>query len=255
MLRPGIDPASLLDLSPERRAELLVEGALELEHAARLKLGAAPKLAQVDAGTRSLVEHLLEEIARLSAQLDTLAQAQEEARRSRETRLRLDPIREIPAERLAAVLTPPPEPLPGPYARDAAAPDLVGLGWYPPERAQSGTLRWSGAGRCATLILPALGGGRLRVTLALRAPYGQPLILADHDWFLDGEPLALRQVSGGSSDGVFEAEVTLPESGAHGRAVLLLHGLQWADPATGPRRDPRRLGLGLGWLRLERAEG
>jgi hypothetical protein len=256
LLRPGLDPASLLDLSPDRRASVLTGAALEASHTARLRLGAGPSLAPLDPATRAAFEHLLDQVARLSAEVETLSQTQEAARRSREVRLRLDPLRAIPADRVAAALGGTPEQeVPAQFALDAAAPEFNGTGWYAAEVSPGGSLRWSGAARCASLLLPPLGGGRLRLALSLRVPYGTALDLGQHDLFLDGLPLALRPVSGGAQSGVFEAEVELPPLGAGSRCVLLLHGEQWEDPSTGPRRDPRRLGLGLAWLRLERMEG
>lgn len=252
MLRPGLDPASLLDLSPDRRASVLTAAALEASHTARLRLGAGPSLAPLDPATRAAFEHLLDQVARLSAEVETLSQAQEVSRRSREVRLRLDPLRAIPPDRVTAALVTPEEGAPAQFALDAGAPEFNGTGWYGAEAMPGGSLRWSGATRCASLLLPSLGGGRLRIAVSLRTPYGASLDLEQHDLFLDGLPLPLRPISGGGQSGVFEAEAELPPSGAGTRSVLLLHGAQWEDPSTGPRRDPRRLGLGLGWVRLER---
>lgn len=193
------------------------------------------------------------ELARLAARLDTMEAAQRAASLSREERLRLDPLRFIPRARqdAAAGAAEPPED--GPVAVDAGDPDFTGFGWWQAERTEGGSLRWSGAARCATLLLPALGGGDLSLTLCLRAPFGIPLDPAAHDLFLDGRPLELSTISNDGVVGIFEARATLPEMPAGARLALLLHGAQYEDPATGPRRDTRRVGLGLCWARLERA--
>lgn len=242
----------LLDLSPERAAALL-DAALERQHADRLRQAAEPLLARLDGDARLFGEHLLDELARLSAQLEAMGQAQAAAARSREERLRIDPLVMIPRERLAAAGGPAPEAEAGPAGIEPADPDFAGQGWYPAERTESGSLRWSGAARCATLVLPALGGGELLLTLSLRSPFGVPLDLAAHDLFLDGVPLHFQTISNDGTIGIFEARVLLPERPAGSRVTLLLHGAQHEDPAGGPRRDTRRLGLGLVWARIERA--
>lgn len=242
----------LPDLSPEAAAAL-VEAALERRHAERLHEHAAPLLAAMEEAPRLAAELLLAELARTHARLDALEAAQQAASRSREERIRLDPLRHIPAERLAAALGEAPAPETGPCALDPAAPDFVGFGWWQAERTEGGSLRWSGAARCATLLLPALGGGELLLTLSLRAPFGKPLDLEGEDIFLDGVPLAFRTLTSDGVVGVFAARASLPAMPAGAKLTLLLHGRQYEDPATGPRRDTRRIGLGLLWARIERA--
>ncbi len=239
-----------LDLSPDR-ADRLIDSALQRQHAVRLRGEAEPFLARLAPDARVFGEHLIEEMARLSARVEALAQAAAEAELSRAERIRIDPLRMIPAARRAAALTAEPEAEHGPVAVEAADEAFLGFGWFTPERTQSGSLRWSGAARCATLLLPALGGGEVVVTLSLRAPFGTVLDLAGQDFFLDGVPLAFTTVSNDGTTGLFEARATLPERGAGARVTLLLHGAQHEDPATGPRRDTRRLGLGLAWARIE----
>jgi hypothetical protein len=241
----------LLDLSPDRATPLL-DDALRRQHAARLREGAATALAALDPAGRSFGEHLLDELARLSAQLDAVLQAQAAASRIREDLLRLDPLARIPPERVAAAAGDPAPPASGPVAVEAAEPDFRGFGWFAPERTNRGSLRWSGEARCATLLLPGLGGGELNLTLALSSPFGVRLDLAEHDLFLDGVPLRFTTVTNDGVTGIFEARVTLPTLSAGTHITLLLHGPQHEDPATGPRRDTRRLGLGLAWARLER---
>jgi hypothetical protein len=241
-----------LDLSPERAAALL-DAALERQHLARLRDDAGPLLAALPDAAQPFGEAVLAELARLAARLDAVEAAAEEARLSREERLRRDPLRFIPAQRVAAAAAPAPEAEAGPVALDAGDPDFTGFGWWPMERTEGGSLRWSGAARCATLLLPALGGGALMLTLSLRAPFGLPLDIAAHDLFLDGVPLAFDTVSNDGVIGVFEARVSLPGLPAGSRVTLLLHGPLREDPASGPRRDTRSIGLGLIWARLERA--
>jgi hypothetical protein len=244
----------LLDLSPER-GEALVDAALERREMTRLLEEALPLLSRVEPETRLLGEHILDAIARLAARVEILAQAQAEAALSRAERLRLDPLRAIPAARLAAASGAAPLPETGPVTLAPADEHFAGFGWWEAEpTAEGGSLRWSGRARSATLLLPALGGGPLQVTLSWRAPFGIPLDIAQHDVFLDGVPLHFETLSNDGVVGVFVARVTLPERPAGSRLTLLLHGAQHTDPATGPRRDTRHLGLGLLWARLERAD-
>lgn len=242
---------NLLDLSPDRAAKLL-DAALERQHMDRLFGAANHFLAALPAEGSGLGRLLLAELARLSALVDVLEQGAAAASLAREERLRIDPLRAIPPERVAAAL---PAPLPdaGPVTLDPADPAFTGFGWWQAERTASGSLRWSGASRCATLLLPALGGGEVVVTLCLRMPYGLPFDIAAHDWFLDGMPLAFTALSSDGVVGVFAARATLPPMPAGARLCLLLHGPQHEDPAQGPNRDSRRMGLGLIWARIEGA--
>ena len=66
-------------------------------------------------------------------------------------------------------------------------------------------------------------------------------------------PLSFATSSSDGVVGVFEARATLPPMPAGARVALLLHGRQSEDPGPAPMRDPRRMGLGLVWARLERA--
>jgi len=225
---------------------------MERQHAARLRADAAPLLAGLDPAARVFGEYLVEEIARLAAGLDALAQQHREAALSRAERLRIDPLRNIPGPRLRAAAAPAEAEAADAVAIDAGDSAFAGHGWFTPDRTEGGSLRWSGAARCASLALPALGGGALLLTLALRSPFGVKLDMAEHQWFLDGVPLALTTVSNDGTTGSFEARVSLPAAPAGSRATLLLMGRQDADPASGPRRDTRVLGLGLAWVRIER---
>ena len=244
--------ATWLDLSPERAAAL-TDAALERRHEARLREDAAPLLAALPAEAQPFADFVLAELARQAARIDALEDASRAATLSREERMRLDPLRFIPKARLAAALGPEAEPVDGPVAIDAGDAEFAGAGWWQVERTEGGSLRWSGAARCATLLLPALGGGEVVLTLCLRAPFGLRLDIAEHDVFLDGVPLAFRSVANDGVIGIFEAPLALPEMPVGARLTLLLHGPQHEDPATGPRRDTRRIGLGLIWARIERA--
>jgi hypothetical protein len=191
---------------------------------------------------------LLAELLRLARDLPP-----HPAPRSREELLRRDPLRFIPAERLSAAAGPAPEPEAGPFVLDAADPAFCGQGWWPAERTASGPLRWSGAAPCATLLLPALGGGRLALTLTVRSPFGIPLDIGGYDVLLDGVPLGFATLANDGVVGTFVAHAIVPPMQAGARLALLLHAAWHGDPASGPGRDARRLGLGLMSLRLERA--
>ena len=243
---------ALLDLSPDRAATLL-DAAIERQHADRLFGAADHVLAKLPAEGSGLGRLLLAELARLAARVEALEQAAAAASLAREERLRIDPLRAIPPERVAAAGLPAPVPEAGPVTVDPGEPGFTGFGWWDAERTASGGLRWSGAARCATLLLPALGGGEVVVTLCLRMPFGLRFDIAAHDWFLDGMKLAFTTISSDGVVGVFAARASLPPMPAGARLSLLLHGPQHDDPGHGPNRDPRRMGLGLIWARLERA--
>ncbi len=213
---------------------------------------AAPFLDRLDADARLFGEYLVEEIARLSATVEALSQLRQADALSRAERMRIDPLPFIPAARREAAAGPEAMPESGPVAFDVASEDFIGFGWYPAEMTDAGALRWSGAARWATAQLPALGGGALRITLALRAPFGAALDLAAQDIFLDGLKLDLAVLSQDGAVATCQAVAVLPALPAGSRISLLLEGARFDDPATGPRRDIRSLGLGLGWLRIER---
>lgn len=240
-------------MSPDRLADALLEAGLQQAHAARLRDVAAPLLARLGPDAQVFGDFIVEELARLAAAQDQLAQQHREAALTRAERLRIDPLRYIPPERLAAARATLPQPEAGPAVLEADDPAFAGHGWYAPERTAAGSLRWSGLARCAALALPALGGGALTVALSLRAPFGAPLDMQEQDWFLDGVKLEFSTASNDGTTGLFEATITLPEMPAGARVTLLLAGAQHEDPAEGPRRDTRRLGLGLAWARIERA--
>ncbi|MGK7865286.1 hypothetical protein [Falsiroseomonas sp. E2-1-a4] len=242
----------MLDLSPDRRAAALIEAGLHQAEAARLRAAAGPFLDRLDPDARLFGEHLVEEIARLSAQVEALSQLRQADSLSRAERMRIDPLPFIPAARREAAAGPGAAPEAAPVAFDVASEDFIGFGWYPAEMTDAGALRWSGAARCATAQLPALGGGALRITLALRAPFGAALDLAAQDIFLDGLKLDLAVLSQDGAVATCQAVAVLPVLPASSRISLLLHGARFTDPATGPLRDSRTLGLGLGWLRIER---
>jgi hypothetical protein len=243
---------ALFDLSPDRAAQLL-DAAVERQHADRLFGAADHFLAALPAEGSGLGRLLLAELARLAARVEALEQTAAAASLAREERLRIDPLRAIPPERVAAAGLHAPRPETGPVTVDPADPGFTGFGWWEAERTASGSLRWSGAARCATLLLPALGGGEMVLNLCLRIPFGLPFDIAEHDWFLDGMPLSFATTSSDGVLGVFEARASLPPMPPGARLALLLHGRQYEDPGRGPMRDTRRMGLGLVWARLERA--
>jgi hypothetical protein len=257
---PALSPDSaplgqhpLLDLSPERRAAALIDAGLHAAEAARMRTLAEPFLARLDAEARVFGEYLVEEVARLSARVEMLAQLRDADALSRAERLRIDPLPFIPAARREAAAGPPETPEAGPYAVDVASEDFIGFGWYPAEETEAGSLRWSGPARCATVQLPGLGGGAVQVTLALRAPFGAELDFARHDVFLDGLKLELEELSRDGAVRICRGLAMLPDLPPGSRVALLLTGEHFADAAAGPRRDTRELGLGLGWVRIERA--
>ncbi|SFK68158.1 hypothetical protein [Falsiroseomonas stagni] len=223
-------------------------------HAVRLREAAGPLLDRLGPDARIMSEFLIEELARLAAQLDAVAQSQREAALTRQERLRIDPLPTIPAARRIAARSPEAAAEEGPVFVEAGTPDFIGFGWYGIEPTEGGVLRWSGQAPWASLLLPALGGGDLVLTVAVRAPFGSGLDMAAEEWVLDGMPLLFETLSNDGVTGLFSARVTLLERPAGSRATLLIRTTPRTDPATGPRRDARALGLGLSWARVERAE-
>ncbi|NGM23727.1 hypothetical protein G3576_27200 [Roseomonas stagni] len=244
----------LLDLSPDRQAAALLDAGLLAHHALRLREAAGPLLERLGPDARIFGEFVVEQLARLSAQADSLAQAQQEASLTRQERLRIDPLPQIPAARRIAARSPAAAAEEGPTFVEAGTPDFIGHGWYGVEPTAGGVLRWSGQGAWASLLLPALGGGDLVLTVAVHAPFGSTLDMAAEEWVLDGMPLSFEPLSSDGRNGLFFARVRLLERPAGSRATLLLRTTPRTDPAEGPRRDPRALGLGLSWARIERAE-
>ena len=172
---------------------------------------------------------------------------------TREQRLARDPLPFIPPERQAGALASPPEPEAGPFEMEADDPAFRGQGWWQPERTSSGALRWAGFADRAALLLPALGGGALDLTLAVRSPFGIPLDITAHDILLDGAPLTFATEENDGVTGRFTARAVLPAMPPLARVTLMVVGGLQGDPDTGPRRDTRLLGLGLMRVRLVRA--
>jgi hypothetical protein len=202
---------------------------------------------------RIVSEFLIEEMARLSALVEVVAQAQREAARSREERMRIDPLPIIPAARRIAARSVEAAVEEGPALLEAGGADFTGFGWFNPEPIEGGVLRWSGRSPWASLLLPALGGGDLLLTVAVRAPFASPIDMAREEWVLDGMPLAFETLTQDGVSGVYSARVSLLERPPGSRATLLHRVAPRTDPAMGPRRDTRALGLGLSWARIERA--
>lgn len=233
---------------------MLPDAVLLAAHTVRLREAAGPLLERLAPDARIVSEFLIEEVARLAAQVEALGQMQREAAMTRQERLRIDPLPYIPAARRIAARSPEAAAEEGPVFVEAGTPDFVGYGWYNIEPTEGGVLRWSGQGPWASLLLPALGGGDLVLTVAVHAPFGSGLDMAAEEWVLDGMPLVFETLSNDGRSGLFSARVTLLARPAGSRATLLLRTTPRTDPALGPRRDPRALGLGLSWARIERAE-
>lgn len=166
--------------------------------------------------------------------------------------MRRDPLAFIPEARRAAARAPAPEPEAGPFELAADDPAWCGHGWWPLEHTESGPLRWTGPAPCAAALLPALGGGALRVTLDVRSPFGVPLDIARYDVELDGAALRFETVANDGVTGRFAAAATIAPMPPLTRVALLVAGDWHEDPGTGPRRELRKLGLGLMRVVLER---
>jgi len=151
----------------------LVEDALVAAERGRLAAALAPILSQLPEASRGPAEAaaavLTEHLARFGAGIEALRQELESARRSRETLLRIDPL--VFAEPDRGGPAPPPKLR---WETSVVGDGFVGFNWHHPERDDRIGWRWAGPGPVSTVRLPTLGGGRLRLTLTLLVPFGQP---------------------------------------------------------------------------------
>lgn len=243
-----------LDLTRLGEADRLVAGAAQRLRAEALDGRLAPALARLDPAMRGALDLLVQEMARLGAEVEAARQAVEAAQRGREAAIRLDPLRYIPGSRGR------PAGLPSDRF-DLAADDAAfnGAGWYEAERSSRGAWRWGGRhGPYSTLLVPTLGGGALRLGLHLSMPFQSTFDLEAATLLANGQPLDLR-LQEGSTDRAprLSAEFDLPEDGGTGSLSLVLmaprHHMAAAEGET--PSDSRALGPGFVGLTLERRAG
>lgn len=240
-----------LDLSQLAEADrLIAEAALRLR-AEAIHGRMAPLLEKLEPATREIVGQLVTEIARAGLQAEAARQAVEASQRSREAAIRLDPLRYIPGTRVVPRVAPPAS-----VVIQADAEDFTGTGWYEAERSGHRAWRWSGRnGNYATLLVPSLGGGRLRIALHLMMPFGGKLDLGATTLLANAVALPLRLREGSHAGApVLEAEHELPEDHGTGSLALVLISPphRQAEQPGQPVTDRRALGPGLVKAEIER---
>lgn len=239
-------PADYADLRPGSplRADALVERALAEAAARRQGEAAAAALDALDPAMRPAFEAMLRLTGALAAEIELLRQRLDAVERGRADLVRLDPLRLIPTHRRLAPEAPPPARL----VLEADSPDLVGFGWHPPEGEGEARCRWSGAGPCASLRVPGLGAGRLRLTLALRAPLETGVAALDDALvLLNAEPLDFAPAGPPGRNADFAAGIVVPEELAAAPLALVIR-------APTVEVAGRRIGPGLRRLVIERID-
>ncbi|MBP0444037.1 hypothetical protein J8J14_04535 [Roseomonas sp. SSH11] len=227
-------PSDGLDLLAMQEAGDAVEAAAARVRADAIRGRLAPSLSALPPPLRHAMEAMIEEVARASAEAEAARQAALEMRRERGEWLQIDPLRHIPEDRGAQ-----PPAAPSAITIHAADPDFVGFGWHSAEGRGDQSWRWSGATPAASVVVPDLGPGTLRVELDLEFPFRQAITPGALTVLANGEPLELDVRLLEPHRGVFSA--LWAGYGVPGANLgLVLLGPRATDP-TG--RDPRELGL------------
>lgn len=231
------------DLVALRKADALIaETGLRLR-AEPILARLQPVLEGLDPGMQALGRQLAEEIARVGQAGEMTRQELAATRRSREEWVKLDPLRYIPPSRRAgspplleqSVLTP----------RDER---FTGSGWHKAESDGQREWCWSGrTGDCATLLLPSIGAGRLKLTLHMIMPFGARWNVERSTLVLNATPLTMRLLSP-PEDGqpILEAEVDVSDETGLGPVSLVMIMPRYSAPTGGDTRA-----LGPGFMRAE----
>ncbi|WP_376091501.1 hypothetical protein ACE7GA_21865 [Roseomonas sp. CCTCC AB2023176] len=233
-------PSEGLDLAALHRADLAIRDAAANGRAEAMEDRLAEPLAAVDAATAALARALIAELGRVEARAAAAAQAAEEGRRSRGEWVALDPLRAS-----AAPMTVASSPtLPDRVDINPADPAFRGFGWHEPEGKPGSGFRWS-RHSVASIILPSLGAGAIRVHLALFAPFGLPLRATEITLLHEGAPLDVTLSGEGKEQAVLQASLVSADAGGLGSLALILSGPAFPDP-----RGQEKRGLGLGLRRI-----
>jgi hypothetical protein len=239
--------AAFVDLPAARSADTLIAKSIADAHQERLEKNLSELLATADPKTQALVRGLVGAVATLSAEVATLREDLAQFRRSRSDRIRVDPLQFIPDSR-----SPQPAQQPSHFELLAASHQFNGLGWHQPERNEDRSWRWSGLTPRASVLLPTLGGRRLRLRAEMLMPFGltfakKPVRVLVNDAVAVLQPTSLR-----AEFGTFQAEIELPEDEGFSNFTLVLQEPPMTDPSGAPGREKRLLGLGLCRIMLER---
>lgn len=161
--------------------------------------------------------------------------------RSRTSRIRIDPSPVIQESRHLSGARQKTER----FKVDAGSTEFSGTGWYAPETDGANYWRWSGSETNSTILLPTLGGGRLRLTLDLLMPFGRSFDDTSFSVFVNDIPVALGSARGKSKGTLFRGELSLSTTDESDTFTLLLQSTLYNDPDNSPYREMRVLGVGL----------
>lgn len=216
----------------------LIDDALAREQAEKLRQRMGPLLESAPPQTRDLVLGLVSVIGALSAQVSILSQSVDQSYKTRAERIRLDPLPFIPQERLTPAIKP-----------NASQVILVGshgftgTGWHAPETNGTNFWCWSGAAPNATLLMPTLGGGKLKLLFDMLMPFGRSFDEAAITVLVNDTPITLSASPVKGNGKVYVGEVDLPEDQGLGSFVLVLQSVAFRAPSES--REQRTLGVGL----------
>ena len=231
--------------------EKLLGDALVATERSALEGLVSPVLAQLQGPDRQAIETLtsilVHRLAVTNSALRALSQELVSARRSRETRLRIDPLPFIPQDRFEQ----PPAP-PTVWECNVGDAGFVGSNWHRLEIDREKNYRWAGPALASSVLLPSLGGGRIKVAIEFRIPFRGPYAQDSFVAFLDGFAIPLTKRPDAN---VCEGIVDIPEDLLASRTALIIVSKPHSDPRTDGQRDPRILGIGLTSVRLERVFG
>lgn len=189
-----------------------------------------------------VVEVMAVHLGQTMGALRLLQQRIDEERRTRDVRLRLDPLPRI----LASAGAPPVQP--GRIAVSVGDGAFVGYGWHRLEKNTTGCWRWAWPSQTGSVILPRVAGGLIDVGIRFVMPFAlEPQDCTLAAW-LDGIPVTFER----KAPGEWIGSVQLPREPAATRMALVIASAGHADPARGGARDARVLGIGLSAVWAER---
>lgn len=191
---------------------------------------------------RQVVSILADHLGHTTAIARAQAQAVEIARRTREARLRVDPLPQI-AAMFGVGLT-----QPNHVDISVESGNFVGFNWHRLEKNGDQVWRWAYPELTSSVVLPRVAGGRLEVSIRFILPFGAEASATTLAAMLDGVPVEFSE----RRNTVFTGSVDLPDDLAATRMALVISSAGHVDPRVGANRDPRTLGIGLNSVSVKR---